>query len=344
MRFGFTDDQRELAAAVREILSSELTADVRATGSETSGRRGPVWKSLAEAGVFGLMVPESAGGLEMNELDAVLVLEELGRAAVPGLIAETAFVAAPLVAAEPAASQWLEGLADGAVAISSAEDSGYLPDADVADLLIVVDGSPGNSAQLLPGDLGDTALTKQVTVDPSRPLFSLPTATGVAVSGAAVSALRDRAVVATAAQLVGASAHMLEQSVAYAKTRKQFGREIGSFQALKHQLADLLLSVEFARPMVQRAAYSLANGSPTATRDASAAKVFAAQAAEHAARTSIQVHGAIGYTDELDLQYWLKRVWWLVPAWGDATVHRARVASAIIDEPTLARDEIVRTP
>jgi alkylation response protein AidB-like acyl-CoA dehydrogenase len=338
MRFGFTDDQRELAGAVREILSAELTADVRATGSQTSGRRGRVWKSLADAGVFGLMVPESAGGLEMNELDAVLVLEELGRAAVPGLVAETAFVAAPFVATEASAAQWLEGLADGAVAISSAEESGYLPDADVADLLIVVDG---DSAQLLPGDAD---LTKQVTVDPSRPLFSLPTAAGVTVSGPGVSALRDRAVLATAAQLVGASAHMLEASVAYAKTRKQFGREIGSFQALKHQLADLMLAVDFARPLVQRAAYSLANGTETASRDVSAAKVFAAQAAEHAARTSIQVHGAIGYTDELDLQYWLKRVWWLVPAWGDAIVHRSRVASALIDGPTLARDEIVRTP
>ncbi|MCW2548591.1 MAG: acyl-CoA dehydrogenase, C-terminal [Mycobacterium sp.] len=338
MRFGFTDDQRELAAAVREILSSELTPELRASGSETSGRRGQVWKALADAGVFGLLVPEESGGLGMNELDAVLVLEELGRAAVPGLVAETAFVAAPFVAAEASASQWLEGLAEGAVAVSSAEVSGYLPDADVADLLIVADG---NSAQLLPGG---AELTKQVTVDPSRPLFSLPTASGVSVSGAGVAALRDRAVVATAAQLVGASAHMLESSVAYAKTRKQFGREIGSFQALKHQLADLMLAVEFARPLVQRAAYSLANGTETASRDASAAKVFAAQAAEHAARTSIQVHGAIGYTDELDLQYWLKRVWWLVPAWGDAIVHRAKVATAIIDTPPLARDEIVRTP
>ena len=111
---------------------------------------------------------------------------------------------------------------------------------------------------------------------------------------------------------------MLEAAVEYAKTRKQFGREIGSFQALKHQLADLMLAVEFARPLVYRAAYSLAEGTSTASRDVSAAKVNAAQAGEQAARTAIQIHGAIGYTDELDLQYWLKRVWWLVPYWGDA--------------------------
>ena len=149
---------------------------------------------------------------------------------------------------------------------------------------------------------------------------------------------------ATAAQLVGASAEMLSMSVAYAKTRKQFGREIGSFQSLKHQLADLMLAVDFARPLVQRAAYSLATGTPTASRDVSAAKVNAARAAEQAARTAIQVHGAIGYTDELELQYWLKRVWWLVPNWGGEVVHRGRVAAAVIDAEPAVRGEVLRTP
>jgi alkylation response protein AidB-like acyl-CoA dehydrogenase len=341
MRFGFTSDQRELAGAVREILTAELTAAARASAAdpaESSGRRGPVWKSLSEAGVFGLLVPEAAGGLGMTELDAVLVLEELGRAAVPGLVAETAFVAAPFLAGEPAAGQWLDGLADGAVAASAAEGGAYLPDADVADALLLVDGDA------LWMRTSGPDLIRQPTVDPSRPLFSPPTFEGDAVRGPAVSALRDRAVLATAAQLVGASQHLLEASVAYAKTRKQFGREIGSFQALKHQLADLMLAVEFARPLVHRAAYSLAQGTATASRDVSAAKVNAAQAAEHAARTAIQVHGAIGYTDELDLQYWLKRVWWLVPAWGDAIAHRNRVAAAVIDAAPQDREQVARTP
>jgi len=217
------------------------------------------------------------------------------------------------------------------VAAVAAPAGGYLPDADVADVLVLVDGE---QARVL-GASGE--LTRQPTVDPSRPLFSLPTASGEPLDGAAVSALRDRAVLASAAQLVGASQHLLDAAVAYAKTRKQFGREIGSFQALKHQLADLMLAVEFARPLVYRAAYSLAEGKTTASRDVSAAKVNAAQAGEHAARTAIQVHGAIGYTDELDLQYWLKRVWWLVPYWGDAIHHRARVAAAVIDDADTAR-------
>lgn len=340
MRFGFTSDQRELAGAVREILAAELTPAARSAGAEAAGRRGSVWKSLSEAGVFGLLVPEDAGGLGLTELDAILVLEELGRAAVPGPVAETAFVAAPLIAAEAAAGKWLEGLADGAVAAVAAESGSYLPDADVADVLILLDGDRTDLAVLQAG----SELTRQPTVDPSRPLFSLPSASGESVEGPAVAALRDRAVLVTAAQLVGASAHLLEASVAYAKTRKQFGREIGSFQALKHQLANLMLAVDFARPLAYRAAYSLATGAPTASRDVSAAKVRAAQAGEQAARTAIQVHGAIGYTDELDLQYWLKRVWWLVPAWGDAVAHRELVAAAVLDGPTLPRDEVARTP
>jgi alkylation response protein AidB-like acyl-CoA dehydrogenase len=329
MRFGFTGDQRELAGAVREILAAELTPEARASGAEASGRRGQVWKALADAGVFGLLVPEDAGGLGLTELDSVLVLEELGRAAAPGPIAETAFVCAPVLDRP--------GIADGAVAAVAAEGD-YVADADVADVLIVVDRDSG---RVLDG-VGE--LTRQPTVDPSRPLFSVPDASGEALDGEAVAGLRDRAVLASAAQLVGASQHMLEAAVEYAKTRKQFGREIGSFQALKHQLADLMLAVEFARPLVYRAAYSLAEGTSTASRDVSAAKVNAAQAGEQAARTAIQVHGAIGYTDELDLQYWLKRVWWLVPYWGDAIHHRALVAAAVIDQPPMAREQVARTP
>src|ERR1700712_799558 len=143
MRFGFTSDQRELAGAVRDILDGELTPAARSSAPEASGRRGSGWKSLAEAGVFGLLVPEEAGGLGLNELDAILVLEELGRAAVPGPVAETAFVAAPLLVG----TEWSQDLAEGAVAGVAAEAGSYLPDADVADVLILLDG---DSASLQP--------------------------------------------------------------------------------------------------------------------------------------------------------------------------------------------------
>jgi alkylation response protein AidB-like acyl-CoA dehydrogenase len=330
VRFAFTEDQRELAAAVRDILDSELDAAAR----EPSARRAGVWKHLADAGVFGLLVPEEQGGLGMTELDAVLLLEELGRAAVPGLVAETAFVAAPVIAVgDPDRAA---ALAAGELAVSvQMSPGGFLPDADIADVLLLPDGQ---GARLV--NRSDATLTTQPTIDPTRPLASLSDAAGdlAGLRVDAAPALAERAVLATAAQLTGAARHLLDATVSYAMTREQFGKQIGSFQAIKHQLADMLLAIEFARPMVHRAAYSLTHRLPTATRDVSAAKVSAATAGLQAVRTALQVHGAIGYTEELDTQVWFKRTWWLVAAWGDADRHRRLVASA------LAGGDLTRTP
>ncbi|MEX3657484.1 acyl-CoA dehydrogenase family protein, partial [Mycolicibacterium fortuitum] len=134
---------------------------------------------------------------------------------------------------------------------------------------------------------------------------------------------------ATAAQLVGAGQAMLDQSVEYAKQRAQFGRIIGSYQAIKHKLADVLIAVELARPLVYGAALSLAEGSPDTARDISAAKVAAADAALLAARSALQTHGAIGFTQEHDLSLSLLRVQALRSAWGDPTAHRRRLLEAI---------------
>ena len=324
MRFAFTDEQRELAGAVRDILAAELDPAARAAAAGPGGgpaRRAGAWKHLAEAGVFGLLVPEEHGGLGMTELDAVLVLEELGRAAVPGPVAETAFVAAPVLATADA--QRAAAVAAGDVAASVLmSPGGFLPDADIADVLVLPDGQGAVIAA------GGAPVTLQPTIDPARPLARLDGP----VDGARVDAapaLADRGLLATAAQLVGAGRQLLDLSVSYAMTREQFGKQIGSFQAIKHQLADMLLAIEFARPMVHRAAYSLTHRLPTASRDCSAAKVAAATAGLRAVRTALQVHGAIGYTEELDTQVWFKRVWWLVAAWGDADVHRRAVATAL---------------
>jgi alkylation response protein AidB-like acyl-CoA dehydrogenase len=129
----------------------------------------------------------------------------------------------------------------------------------------------------------------------------------------------------TAAQLVGAGQAMLDGSVAYAKQRTQFGRVIGSYQAIKHKLADVHIGIEMARPLVYGAALALADGSPDTARDVSAAKAAASDAALLAARTSLQTHGAIGFTQEHDLSLLLLRVQAQRSAWGDATWHRNRV-------------------
>ena len=199
----------------------------------------------------------------------------------------------------------------------------FLPDADIADVLLLPDGQ---GARLV--DRSEATLTRsRPSTRPDRWPRCPMRSGGVRIDAA--PALAERGVLATAAQLTGAARHLLDATVSYAMTREQFGKQIGSFQAIKHQLADMLLAIEFARPMVHRAAYSLTHRLPTASRDVSAAKVAAATAGLQAVRTALQVHGAIGYTEELDTQVWFKRIWWLVAAWGDADRHRRLVASAL---------------
>jgi hypothetical protein len=138
-------------------------------------------------------------------------------------------------------------------------------------------------------------------------------------------------VVAVAAQQTGLAAAMLDLAVRYALQREQFGAVIGSFQAVKHQLADCYVANAFAQPVVARAAWSVATGSPTRARDASHAKVAAGRAAATAARTALQVHAGIGYTYEHDLHMWMKRTWSLTSLWGTTAWHRTRVADAVLE-------------
>ncbi|HZN12660.1 MAG TPA: acyl-CoA dehydrogenase family protein [Acidimicrobiales bacterium] len=140
----------------------------------------------------------------------------------------------------------------------------------------------------------------------------------------------DRAVVGTAAQLVGLAARMIAMTVDYAKDRTQFGVPIGRYQAIKHHLANAHLKVEYTRPVVYRAAYALAHDEADRARDASFAKVYANEAAAVAAKVALQCHGAIGYSFEYDLHLWMKRAWVLQTAWGGTAFHRNRVAAAVV--------------
>ncbi|MEO5874213.1 MAG: acyl-CoA dehydrogenase family protein [Streptosporangiaceae bacterium] len=317
MRFAFTEDQRLLAGTVAESLAKACPpALVRAARTDPAVRTGEAWSALAELGFLGAQMED------FTLLDTVLAWQEIGRACVPGPLVETAVVAPLLL---PFDSPWLPKIAEGRAVVSvKCAENPYLLDADLADLL------------LLPELAEDVALTEHKSVDATRRLFSAEWAT--APAGAAA----DHAAVAVAAQLLGLSRWLIGTSVAYAGQRKQFGKVIGSFQALKHQLANVAIKVEFATPVVHRAAYSLTHGLPTASRDASAAKVAAGGAAGLAARTALQVHGGIGYTDELDLFLWLSRVWALRAAWGDERWHRARLRAALLDGELL--DGAVRLP
>ena len=147
---------------------------------------------------------------------------------------------------------------------------------------------------------------------------------GVAAE-AVVQLMADRAAAGSAAELVGLADRMITMAADYAKERQQFGKPIGSFQAVKHLLADARVKLEFARPATYRAAWSLATSQPTVSHDASMAKAMASDAADRAARVALQVHGAIGYTWECDLHFFMKRTWALSAAWGDASTQRRLV-------------------
>jgi alkylation response protein AidB-like acyl-CoA dehydrogenase len=131
--------------------------------------------------------------------------------------------------------------------------------------------------------------------------------------------------------LIGLARRLLEVTVEYVQVRRQFGRPVGSFQAVKHHLADALGKLELAAPVVYRAAVALAHAEPARAVRVSMAKAVASDAASFVAGTALQCHGAIGYAFENDLHLWMKRVWALAAAWGDAAWHRARVADAVLD-------------
>jgi alkylation response protein AidB-like acyl-CoA dehydrogenase len=320
MRFAFTDDQLLFTEGLRDMLSKECPPSrVRAVWDDGSGHDPALWAQLAEMGVLSMLVPESAGGMGGTEVDLVLLLEELGRAAVPGPVLETAAVVAPALAptlgdVSLVGTAALDGVGSGGIGRAP-----YVPHAHVADVVLV----PGGIVRTQ-----GSVVTDVEGIDGGRRLFEVE---GPVEPVAYDEALAfDRGALASSAYLVGLSTWMIDTAAEYARQREQYGRPIGVNQAVKHLLADALLKIEFAKPAVYRAAWSVSVGEPTRARDVSMAKAFASDAAYRATRSSMQVHGAIGYTWEADLQLWMKKAWALQRAWGDATWHRRRVAGAVL--------------
>ncbi|MFF8274724.1 acyl-CoA dehydrogenase family protein [Streptomyces lateritius] len=326
MRFLPTEEQRSFARSLDAMLTAARTpATIRAwaAGDPAPGRA--LWSRLAEAGVFALAVPEPYEGVGPLPVELATAFVELGRHGVPGPVVETVAVAALLSdlarSGEPGpAKRLLPGIASGGTLATLACGYACPPhdalDADVADLVVVV---AGDELRIAAGH-GPV----HPSADPVRRLARpLPEggellAAGPAVVGAAEQAV-SWAMLATAAQALGVGLTLLDRTVAYARQRTQFGTAIGSFQAVKHRLADTLLALEFARPLVFGAALTFGSA------DLAAAKVAAGEAAYTAARTALQVHGAVGYTEELDLSLWLRKARPLRDAWGTPSWCRAQV-------------------
>ena len=333
MRFALTDEQHGFARSLYDLLTgADTPAVVRAwaQGDAEPGLR--LWQRLAELGVHGLLIPESAGGAGAGPVELVVAFEALGRHAVPGPWVESVAVLPQLLGDVAAEATWLARLAEGAEigTLAAPPVVPYALDADVATRVLVLDCHD----RLREGVAGE----RLQSVDAARRLFPVTSgATVAALEEATVVRGYDLGVLACTAQLLGLGEHLLTAAVEYAQARTQFGRAIGSYQAVKHALADVRVALDFARPLVMGAALALEAGSPDATRDVSAAKVATGDAAHRAARTALQVHGAIGYTAEHDLGLWITKVRALVTAWGTPGLHRARVLESLTAEPTGSR-------
>ncbi len=338
MDFTFTDDQLTFREAVSRFLMTEAAPEMLREIWETDTGRSPALrKNIAEQGLTALSVPEDCGGLGMDDVAWALMTQELGYYAIPDSLADTAYVAAGLIAALPAGTaareDWLARIADGSIRIAVGHPVNPLvADASPADLLLLASGDEVHAVAR-----AEVEVEANPSIDLSRRLAGVrwtPATATLVADGAAGRALwaqtLNRGALSVAGQLLGLAQRMLDLSVDYVAQRKQFGKPIGSFQAVKHHLADVATRIEFAKPVLYRAAYALAHGEAGADARVSHAKLACGDAAWLAARHGIQVHGAMGYTWEVDLQMFMKRAWALDAAWGDRGVHKARVAAAIL--------------
>jgi alkylation response protein AidB-like acyl-CoA dehydrogenase len=365
----FTDEQEELRASVRRFLADKSPSEaVRRFMESEEGYDPALWEQMAsQLGLQGLALPEEYGGAGYGPVELGIVLEEMGRALLPApFLASVALAGQALAVSgdDRAMRRWLPGIADGSLTATLAlgEEGGawtpedvqtaatargagwaltgtktFVIDGDSAGLLLVVartEHGPGLFA--VEGDATGVSRWRLQALDPTRRLARVELqdtpAVRVGPAGDATAYLRevlDLAVVALAAEQVGGAQACLDLSVEYAKIRVQFGRPIGSFQAVKHKCADMLLEVEAARSAAYHAASVAADRSDELAVAAAVAGSYCAEAYVHVAKETIQIHGGIGYTWEHDAHLYLKRAKSSELLFGAPVAHRVRLADLV---------------
>lgn len=345
---------------VRALMAAETAFDAE------------LWQAMADQGFTGLTIPEDYGGLGLSLVDLIAVTEEMGRACLPGPFLSTLWAAALIERAgnEGQRKQYLEPIAAGelkatvalleesadwnpdAVELRAEKDGkGYrlrgakhfVTDAAVADVMIVV-ARAGDSLVLLPVEKGASGVTITATpgIDATRKLYTVAFDNAV-VSEAnalafttktkeALEAATDVANVAICAEMLGGMQWTLETTVEYAKTRRQFGKPIGIYQAVQHQCADMFNSTESLRSAVYYAAWAVSEKDPSAKLAVSVAKGFASDAAREVGNRGVQIHGGIGFTWEHNIQLYYKRAKASEIMFGDANYHREEIARKVVDE------------
>lgn len=299
MRFEHTTDQRDFATSLERLLAGADTVGVArawAAGDHAPGLA--LGRRLTEQGLTALAT-------DASPVELAIAFEALGRHVVPGPWIETAAYLPVALDAE------VEGLAS----VADAPLAPYAVDAAVADAVYAVRDGVLHTAT--PG-------AAHASLDRTRTLVEVEV--GTPVEHGDLDAARRLAVLAASAELLGAGERVLADTVAYVKQRRQFGREIGGYQAVKHALADVRIALDFARPLLDGAALE------PGEREVAAAKVACSEAAYRASRTGLQLHGAIGYTAEFDLSLWLTRIRALVGAWGGPAHHRAVLLASLLKD------------
>ncbi|GAA3754097.1 hypothetical protein HDA32_004375 [Spinactinospora alkalitolerans] len=362
----YTEVEEDLRASVRSLLADKCAWD--AVLARVENEAGDVadkalWRDLAEMGVTGLPVPEERGGAGVTLRETAVVAEELGRAAAPVPFLGSAVLAtAALLAlgddAEAAAGETLAALASGerdaalVVPLATEPDAAFpeavradggaltgevrgVVDALTADVLVVPATGPDGPGLYLV-EAGDAVRTPVVSLDLTRPLAAVELrsapARALAVGKKAETAVQSALVTGAAllsAEQLGVAEWALDTTVAYLKTRTQFGRPVGSFQALKHRLADLWVAISQARAVVRNAADAVATDSPEAPLAAALAQAFVSGVAVKAAEEAVQLHGGIGFTWEHPAHLYLKRAKSAAIALGTADRHRLTIARLV---------------
>ena len=366
MNFGFTEEQGFLRDAVRKFIGDRCPMpEVRRLMKTRDAHSPELWSALAEQGSLGILVPEEHGGAALAWVDFVVLLEEMGRTLVPSPLVSTALVVMAVREAGSRSQQghWLPRFADGSavgalavleandvqgadgVGLVAVNDGGvdvlrgekrFVADVGSADVFVVAylggtgirlglvrKDAPGLRVALVPG-LDETKRSGTLVLDGVR-IAAEDRLTG-ADPEATLEWLLDCGRVAVTAEGLGAAEGALALTVQYAKDRVQFGSPIGRFQGVKHRLADIWVDTESIKSLLYYAAWTIDNRRDELPRYASLAKAYLADAFTRIGVDCIQLHGAVGYTIEYDIQLYLKRSKWLRPMFGDGDYHRDRLA------------------
>jgi alkylation response protein AidB-like acyl-CoA dehydrogenase len=326
MNFDFTDDQRSIKSTAKDFLAARYKTDKLRELAEAGEYDDAIWDEMRELGWAGIFVDEEYEGQGLGMVELVILMEEMGYALAPSPFFSNA--AAGLLiqhaGSDEQKQRWLPGIASGeapgTVGIVTNGRAPLVPDAEGAAVIVLVDGDQATVVERSAAEV-----EKVDTIDSTRRFASVASGGGEALGGDVQAGL-DRVATALAGELTGVAQRTMEMAVDYAKERKQFERPIGSYQAVSHRCAQMLMEVESARALTYFAAYAADSEPDELSLAASAAKAYASDAGWRVSASSLQVHGGIGFTWEHDLHFFLKRAKTDGHLFGTARQHRDRVA------------------